>query len=167
VNYDELYSLSHTRNFEILRDRKYGDVPHINQQISDNTKGVIDIYHGFVNLENITKPSIIVLELSEDCPLNNIDYRNNVMERANKPIDINYRDDDFIEIFTVPNIIGYVSQHKWWKDNRICFTPGVKNIEDVQKKKEQGADFIIVGRMVLESEDPVKTCQEISNIFID
>ncbi len=150
VDHIELYDLSHKYHFEILRDRKYGDVSHINHQIKITMTPVIDIYHGFVNLENLTGPTIVVLELSDgdSCPLNNIDYRNQVMKKA-----------------TNPNIIGYVSQHKWWRDYRICFTPGVKTMEDVRQKKKQGADVIIVGRMVLESEDPMKTCQEISSIF--
>ena len=147
VDYTELYQLSLKYRFEILRDRKYGDVSHINQQISNTLiPGIINIYHGFVDLENLTEPSIIVLELSEDSSLlNNVDYRQQVMKKSDNP-----------------NIIGYVSQHKWWTSSRICFTPGVKTIEDVQQKKKQGADVIIVGRMVLESDEPVKTCQEIS-----
>jgi orotate phosphoribosyltransferase len=147
VDYTELHQLSLKYNFEILRDRKYGDISYINQQISSALMpGMINIYHGFVNLENLTEPSIVVLELSENCPLNNVDYRRHVIEKSNNP-----------------NIIGFVSQHKWWVSSRICFTPGVKTMEDVQKKKKQGANVIIVGRMVLESEDPAKTCQEISS----
>ncbi len=154
VNYHELAHLSSKYTFEILRDRKYGDVSHINRKIQDvinpEILGVIDIFHGFVDLENLTGPSIIVLELSDrESPLNNIDYRQRVLDRSKNQ-----------------NIIGYVSQHKWWTDSvKICFTPGVKTMEDVQRKKEQGADIIIVGRMILESEDPVKMCQDISNIF--
>ncbi len=153
VNYHELFQLSSKYTFEIFRDRKYGDVSHINRKIQDvinpELLNVIDIFHGFVDLENLTGPSIVVLELSDrESPLNNIDYRQQVLDRSKNQ-----------------NIIGYVSQHKWWRDpTKICFTPGVKTMEDVQCKKEQGADIIIVGRMVLESEDPVKTCREISQI---
>ena len=154
IDLAELFHLSCENNFEILRDRKYGDVSHINRKIQDainpEIPNVINIFHGFVNLENLTKPAIVVLELSDgdSCPLNNIDYRQQVMKKS-----------------TNTNIIGYVSQHKWWSDHKICFTPGVKTMKDVHSKKEQGADIIIVGRMVLESDDPVKACQEISQIL--
>nr|QBK85994.1 MAG: phosphoribosyl transferase [Marseillevirus LCMAC101] len=157
VNYRELFQLSCTCTFEIFRDRKYGDVAHINSKIQDTIENdeyppMINIYHGFVDLENLAGPSIVVLEMSNDsCPLNNVDYRQQVMKKA---------DDS--------NVIGYVSQHKWWTDStKICFTPGVKTIEDVKQKKEQGADIIIAGRMILESDDPVKMCQDISQIMCE
>ena len=136
IDFEELKELHIKYNFAILNDRKYADVPHINQKLNDkiDIPYVFNIVHAISGFNSFPKgPVIIVLEMSNYNTLITSDYRKKVIEHT-KDMD---------------NVIGYVSQHKWWDNNKLCFTPGIKNEKDVIDAKDRGTDMIIVGRSII------------------
>ena len=147
IDYEELQNLSSKYNFMIFRDRKYGDVAHVNQMIQNNIPipDMIHIVHGFIDFDNMDESYLVVLEMSENNLLSGPDYRNEILSRTKNE----------------PNVIGYIAQHHWWNSDKICVTPGIKNPEDICTIE----GLAIIGRSILHSENPLKKLLEFESMF--
>jgi len=150
VDYKELMNLSEIYDFVILRDRKYGDVAHINTIIDHNIDipNIINIVHGFVDFDKLDSHGsyLVVLEMSESNLLSGPEYRNKVLSMTKNK----------------DNIIGYISQHKWWSTTgKFCVTPGIKNSEDVIRAE----GLVIIGRMILNDDDPLEKLMKMNNLI--
>ena len=146
VDFKELHKLSLDCEFVILRDRKYGDVQHINQLIEFGLpyflNDMIQIVHGFIDMSYFVENNIailVVLEMSESNILSDVKYRTHVLESTK----------------SMKNVIGYIGQHKWNDNDKVLVTPGIKTIKDTAIVQNEG--LVILGRAILEADDPVKT----------
>ena len=148
IDFKELRDLHVKYNFVVLNDRKYADVPHINQKMSDKIDFpyIFNIVHAISGIDSFPSgPIIIVLEMSNNNTLITPEYRNKVIQQTEN----------------IPNLVGYVSQHKWWNSDKLCFTPGIKNEKDITSAKERGADIIIVGRSIINDANPKKRANDL------
>ena len=151
----KLMAFAKQYHFLVIRDRKYGDVAKTNKLISGPTgrNQHINIVHMISGTSALPKgPVIVVLDMSTADNLFTPDYINSVICQTKH----------------LPNVLGYVSQHKWWNvDSKLCFTPGItldkQRVETrtaqiystPENKRKDGADLFIVGSAIVKSDDPV------------
>ena len=152
----KLMALAEQHNFLVIRDRKYGDVSKINEIIagSPGKSQDINIVHLLPGEKSLPQgPIIVILDMSTQDNLFSSAYRDQVLQ----------------ETINNPQVLGYVSQHKWWDENseKLCFTPGINikpRLESDTKqiysnpasKRKDGSDLFIVGSAITKSEDPIQ-----------
>ncbi len=154
-NPKELMKLSKIYNFLVIRDRKCGDVAKINRTIVRQNAQHITIVHALPGVTSFPEgPIIVVLEMSTTDGFFTPAYIRNVLKRTSK----------------LPNVIGYVSQHKWWQSYKLCFTPGINLIPTIEhqnaqkysspiKKRSHGCDLFIVGSAIIKARNPVEVAK--------
>jgi uridine monophosphate synthetase len=163
---NELKELSYWKEFMIIEDRKFADIG--NTQIMQISGGIYRIsdwadfitchliggestFKAYEKWETYRKPALIpILEMSSEGALTGVEYI-----EAGKNFLNEYSD-----------IIGVVSQKSDIGNGLLKFTPGI-NLKDKGDNKGQqyntpefaiselGSDFLIIGRGLYQSEDPV------------
>jgi len=145
----------------IIRDRKCADVSKLNQTIigPEGRDQDITIVHALPGIISFPKgPLIVVLEMSTTDSLFSPNYMRKVMKLT----------------AGLPNVLGYVSQYKWWpnpggalrKSHKLCFTPGIdinpriegntaQRYSSPAEKRSHGSDLFIVGSAIVRNRDPL------------
>lgn len=146
----ELRRLSIIHNFAIMDDSKLADVYNTNQMIVDNKLDYIDLitWHIFPGVESCPKNIDVILIGS--------------MSTTNWLLDAKR-----LEYHNLPsNVIGIVSQHKWWTQDILCLTPGVSMNKKIANNGHgqtyktlydcPSSDILIIGSAIIKAEDPLK-----------
>lgn len=167
----QLKVLSEKHNFLIFEDRKFADIG--NTVLHQYKNGIYHIakWADIINAHIIAGPgSIEALRdaaLQNDCAMLLVaqlsSAENLIVESyTHQAVTFAQRYSDFV--------IGFISQQKITSDAGLLhFTPGVKLQQgsDARGQRyrdpqyaiaEQGNDFIIVGRGIIEAENPIATC---------
>ena len=146
-------------NFLIWEDRKFADIGYImEKQINNHIIKWADLIsvHPIAGLESVQQISakigiILIGELSSTNNLINSEYKNGVINIANK----------------MPNVIGIVCQSKM-TDYFLNIVPGI-SLSVLNDNKGQSyntidnrkfADIFVIGRSILTSKEPVKTIEK-------
>ena len=154
----KLMNLAKQYNFLVIRDRKYGDVAKVNKRIAgpEGKTQHLNIVHLLPG--NSALPdgkNIVLLDMSTKGNLFTPSYRKQVLQKTLKD----------------PRVVGYISQHRWWDSEKLCFTPGIDLAPRVEistsqfysspsQKREDGSDMFIVGSAIYNSSDPVKEARK-------
>ena len=169
----ELKRLALKHRFLIFEDRKFADIGNtVKQQYAGGIFRIVD-WADFVNAHVIPGPGIItglaevgrkqnrglilLAEMSSKGHLMDIDYVQQTLTFAEQFPDF---------------VVGFITQHAVSNDPHwINFTPGVKLVAGSDKLAQQyvtpekailenGADVLIVGRGIIEAEDPLSEAQK-------
>lgn len=151
---NKINNLKRNKNFVIIEDRKFADIPYISLKQLENLKQFADIItvHGICGeklIEELNKTDIGILlihQLSiENNLIDNI-YSNKVKDMANK----------------FNNVVGFISQKKVLNDY-LTFTPGINlntktdGMGQTYKNISNHADIFIVGRGIYESNNIIES----------
>lgn len=148
---DKINELKKGKNFLVIEDRKFADIPYISLKQLDNLKQFADIVtvHGVCGeklIEELNKTNIGILLVHQ------LSIENNLIDNiySNKVKDIALK---------FNNVVGFVSQDRVL-DDYLTFTPGVNlNVKTDNKGQtyrnidECNSDIFIVGRGVYGSND--------------
>lgn len=141
------------KNFLIIEDRKFADIPYISLKQLNYISSFADIVtvHGICGNQLLNEFKnigiLLIHQLSIEGNLIDTIYSNKVKEFAKNH----------------DNIVGFVSQTKVLEDY-LTFTPGI-NLDSIKTDnkgqiyksiKETNSDIFIVGRAIYESDDIVK-----------
>lgn len=146
--------------FKIWEDRKFADIGYImKRQIKNHINKWADIVsvHPIAGMDSVSELSfinvILIGEMSSTGALTNNEYKINVTNMAEK----------------LPNVIGIVCQSKM-TDTKLNIVPGIslnkKNNTDSMGQQYNSledrsfADFYVVGRDIVNSENPRKKLLE-------
>jgi orotate phosphoribosyltransferase len=135
--------------FIVIDDRKFADIPYISKKQLENIlkKWDIDIItvHGMCGEELVRElnfPTLLIARMSNKGNL--INYSETVYEIGRK----------------YDHVIGYIDQYR--APNKLTFTPGIGLGKDHKQLKEIDADYYIIGRAILDAENPLETIIEMS-----
>lgn len=146
--------------FKIWEDRKFADIGYImKRQIKNHINKWADIVsvHPIAGMDSVSELSfinvILIGEMSSTGALTNDEYKINIINMAEK----------------LPNVIGIVCQSKM-TDTKLNIVPGIslnkKNKTDSMGQQYNSledrsfADFYVVGRDIVNSENPRKKLLE-------
>ena len=146
--------------FKVWEDRKFADIGYImNRQIKTHVYKWADIVsvHPIAGMDSVSELSfinvILIGEMSSSGALTNEEYKMNVTNMAER----------------LPNVIGIVCQSKM-TDTKLNIVPGIslnkKNNSDSMGQQyntledRSFADFYVVGRDIVKSENPRKKLLE-------
>jgi len=152
-----LMKMAETHEFLVIRDRKCADVAKINKElIGSGETQHITIVHALPGVTSFPPgPLIVILEMSTTDSMFTPSYMKGVMKRTSN----------------LPNVLGYVSQYKWWSTHRLCFTPGIditpriesgnaQRYSSPEAKRSHGCDLFIVGSAIVQSRDPLSQAKK-------
>lgn len=154
-NCHKLRKLSKHYQFLIWEDRKLADIGSIMEKQILHIKNWADIISvhpisGYMSIQRISDIKLILIaEMSTSDHLFNDQYKDNVIDIANKH----------------DAVIGIVSQHKYGlAENKLYFVPGISNslTSDSQgqryssPKDRKFADIFVIGRSIYLANNPLK-----------
>jgi len=149
--------------FIVIEDRKFADIcsTNIKQMKALETEKYADmiICHGICGFEFAkysSLPILLVAQLSNQGNLINLDYTEQCIKGASN----------------MDNIVGFISQKNLGYNKALYFKPGIRlnRTEDgldqqYSQKPTNGIDYYIVGRGILESDDPLGELKKYNNVF--
>ena len=168
----QLRTLADKHNFLIFEDRKFADIGNtVKHQYGDGIYRIAE-WADIVNAHTLPGPGIIEGLKAVGLPkgralllLAQMSSRDNLFdeEYSQDTVSMAKEHSDFV--------IGFIAQQRLLKDpSFIHMTPGVKLTDGTDKLGQQyqtpetvvklGADIIIVGRGILQANDPVATAEE-------
>ena len=148
--YTKINVIKQNKNFLIIEDRKFADIPFISTKQLTNLKQFADIItvHGICGeklIDELNKMDIGILSIENNL-IDNI-YSNKVKDMANN----------------FSNVVGFISQRKVL-DDYLTFTPGINletktdNIgQTYRNMSDCHTDIFIVGRGIYESIDIIES----------
>ena len=148
--------LSRDKNFLIIEDRKYADIPYISlQQYNNIAYADIITIHGICGeslIEELNKKDIGILLIHQ------LSTKNNLIDRiySNKVRDIGLK---------YNNIVGFISQEKVLS-NYLTFSPAINldtnsdTMGQQYKSINSRSDIFIVGRGIYEKDNIVETAKK-------
>lgn len=144
---EEIIKLSNKFNFLIMEDRKFIDISFIVEKQYLKIKNWADLVtiHSSVSKEMVSKFCGGML----------------LARMSNSPYDFTIQANELAES-NKDNIVGFITQKRIQKGDLVCMTPGVSleksKVEDQNYRdfKNIDTDFIIVGRAIYTSSDPLE-----------
>ncbi len=164
-----LINIKNLYNFFVIMDKKFGDISYICQLQFEKVYNLFKLYDpSFIDLvtchtissdkliENLSKYDIGILIVHDMSTNSNINYLNEIKSE--------------IIALEQNNTIGFITQYSKILNNYLTFRPGVNNDnkndkmdQNYKNVKDVKSDFIILGRSITTSNDPIKKLEQIIN----
>ena len=157
---DKIKSIKQEKNFLLIEDRKFADIPYIAVQQLALIKDYVDIVTLYVisgkdiltEFDKLDRGLLVIHQLSTKDNLLTASYRAKVIEYSKQ----------------MKNIVGFISQERI--PGYLTFSPGISRQKSSDGRGQQyhepnnKTDVFIVGRDIYQSSDIIETTREYQNI---